>query len=161
MNYGLAQPTPNPTTTIVEAYPLKRLLVVPTMRFPVALFLALAFAGLPVMLGAQEQQRLSKVPVIDKIASGTTQQAFMGVIKSIDLESEVLNVDNLNGKSTEIFPIKKKIRVVTADGSKLKLEKLKPGTNVLVYFDQKGDHRTVTQIVIMAGGAAKKKAPPS
>jgi len=84
----------------------------------------------------------------------------MGVVKSIDLESEVINVDNIDGKSTEFFPIKKKIHVVTADGDKLKLAELKPGTNVLVYYDQKGDRRTVTRIVVLAG-QLKKKTPPS
>ena len=85
----------------------------------------------------------------------------MGIVKSVDIESEVLNVDNITGKSTEIFPIKKKVHVVTADGDKLKLETLKPGTNVLVYFDQKGDRRTITRIVVLAGGPPKKKTPPS
>jgi 3-dehydroquinate synthase class II len=51
--------------------------------------------------------------------------------------------------------------VVTADGDKLKLSKLKPGTDVIVYYDQKGDHRAVTEIVVLVGGAAKKKTPPS
>ena len=81
-------------------------------------------------------------------------------MKSIDLESEVLNVDTVKGNSTEIFPIKKKVHVVTADGDKLKLAKLKPGTNVLVYYEQKGDHKTVTRIVVLAGGARRRRLPP-
>ena len=85
----------------------------------------------------------------------------MGIVKSVDFESEVLNVDNITGKSTEFFPLKKKVHVVTADGDKLKLSTLKPGTNVLVYFDQKGDRRTVTRIVVLASGTPKKKNPPS
>ena len=132
-------------------------------RLLIGLFLALVLCGLPLRttLKAQEERK-SRVPVIDKITSGgPSQQAFMGVVKSIDFESEVLNVDNINGKSTEIFPIRKKVHVVTADGDKLKLAKLKPGTNVIVYFDQKGDHRTITRIVVLAGGPVKKKAPPS
>jgi hypothetical protein len=128
-----------------------------------SLFLALLLWGLPLCttLGAQEEHK-PRVPGLDKITSpGVTQQAFMGIVKSLDLESEVLNVDNIDGKSTEFFPIKKKIHVVTADGDKLKLETLKPGTNVLVYYDQKGDRRTVTRIVVLAGGQLKKKTPPS
>jgi 3-dehydroquinate synthase class II len=127
------------------------------------LFLALALLGLPfrTTLLAQEQHK-SKVPVIDKITSGgSTQQAFSGIVKSVDFESEVLDVDNIAGKSTEIFPLKKKVHVVTADGDKLKLSRLKPGTNVIVYYDQKGDRRTVTRIVVLAGGPVKKKTPPS
>jgi hypothetical protein len=136
--------------------------VVP-FRLRVGLFLTLILLGVPFRdtVKAQEQRK-SKVPVISKItAGGTTQQAFTGIVKSIDFESQVLNVDNISGKSTEIFPIRKKVHVVTADGGKLKLEKLKPGTNVIVYYDQKGDRRAVTQIVVLAGGAVKKKTPPS
>jgi Cu/Ag efflux protein CusF len=132
-------------------------------RFLVGLLVALILWGLSFRdtLKAQEQRK-SKVPVVSKItAGGTTHQAFTGIVKSIDFESEVLNVDNINGKSTEIFPIKGKVRVNTADGDKLKLTKLKPGTNVLVYYEQKGDRKTVTQIVVLAGGAVKKKTPPS
>jgi Cu/Ag efflux protein CusF len=136
-------------------------IVVP-VRFLLGLFLALVLLALPFQttLKAQDQHK-SHVPVIDKITSGgPTQQAFTGIVKSVDLESEVLNVDNVSGKSTEIFPIKKKVPVVTAEGDKLKLAKLKPGTNVLVYYDQKGDHRTVTRIVVLVGGPVKKKTPP-
>ena len=132
-------------------------------RFLVGLFVALVLWGLPhrTTIKAQEQHK-TKVPVIDKITSGgPTRQAFTGIVKSVDLDSEVLNVDNVNGNSTEIFPIKKKVHVVTADGDKLKLATLKPGTNVLVCFDQKGDHRTITRIVVLAGGPPKKKTPPS
>ena len=131
-------------------------------RFLFLFFLALALWGWPFHSSLLAQDDHKKVPVIDKITSGgPSQQAFMGVVKSVDFESEVLNVDNITGKSTEFFPLKKKVHVVTADGDKLKLAELKPGTNVLVYFDQKGDHRTITRIVVLAGGPPKKKAPPS
>jgi hypothetical protein len=130
-------------------------------RFLVGLFLALILLGLPFRSTLKAQQRKSRVPVIDKITSGgPTQQAFSGIVRSIDLQSEVLDVDNVSGKSTEIFPVKKKVAVFTADGDKLGLEKLKPGTNVLVYYEQKGDHRTVKRIVVLAGGPEKKKTPP-
>lgn len=132
-------------------------------RFLVGLFVALVLWGLPyrTTIKAQEQRK-TKVPVLDKITSGgPTRQQFSGIVRSIDLESEILNVDTIKGNTTEIFPIKKKVHVVTADGSKLKLTKLKPGANVLVYYEQKGDHKTVTEIIVLAGGAVKKKTPPS
>jgi hypothetical protein len=132
-------------------------------RFRVGLFVALVLLGLPyrTTIKAQEQHK-PKVPVLDKISSGgPTHQQFSGIVRSIDLESEVLNVDTIKGNATEIFPVKKKVHVVTADGGKLKLTTLKPGTNVLIYYEQKGDHKTVTQIVVLAGGAEKKKIPPS
>ena len=126
------------------------------------LFLALALLGWPLRSGLRAQDEHKKVPVIDKITSGgPSQQEFVGIVKSVDFESEVLNVDSINGKSTEIFPLKKKVHVVTADGDKLKLATLKPGTNVLVCFDQKGDHRTITRVVVLSGGPPKKKTPPS
>ncbi len=144
-------------------------MVVPTsrtmvpFRFLAGLFAALVLWGLPYQttLKAQEQHK-TKVPVLDKITSGgPSHQQFDGIVRSIDLESEILNVDALKGNATEIFPIKKKVHVVTADGSKLKLTKLKPGANVLVNYEQRGDHRTVTEIIVLAGGAVKKKTPPS
>jgi hypothetical protein len=136
--------------------------VVP-FRFLACLFAALVLWGLPLRttIKAQEQRK-PKVPVIDKITSGgPTQQMFTGTVKSVDWDSKVLNVDNLNGKSTEIFPIRKKVHVAFADGVKLKLTELKPGTLVSVYYDQKGDRRTLTRIEVLAGGPVKKKTPPS
>jgi Cu/Ag efflux protein CusF len=133
------------------------------VRFLVGLFVALVLWGLPyrTTIKAQEQHK-TKVPVLDKITSGgPTHQQFSGIVRSIDLESEVLNVDAIKGNATEIFPIKKKVHVVTADGGKLKLTKLKPGANVLINYEQKGDHKTVTEIIVLAGGAVKKKIPPS
>jgi len=134
-----------------------------SFRFLVGLFVALVLWGLPYRTTTKAQeQRKTKVPVLDKITSGgPTHLQFNGIVRSIDLESEVLNVDAIKGNATEIFPIKKKIHVVTADGGKLKLTKLKPGTNVLVNYEQRGDHKTVTGIVVLAGGAVKKKTPPS
>ena len=132
-------------------------------RFLVGLFAALVLWGLPygTTIKAQEQRK-TKVPVLDKITSGgPSHQQFDGIVRSIDLDSEVLNVDAIKGNATEIFPIKKKVHVVTADGGKLKVTKLKPGTNVLVNYEQRGDHRTVTEIIVLAGGAVKKKTPPS
>ena len=126
------------------------------------LLLAIALWASPFRSPLLAQDDHKKVPVIDKITNGgPSQQAFMGIVKSVDVESEVLNVDNITGKSTEFFPLKKKIHVVSADGDKLKLAELKPGTNVLVYFDQKGDHRTITRIVVLAGSPPRKKTPPS
>jgi Cu/Ag efflux protein CusF len=131
--------------------------------FLAGLFVALLLCGLPfrTTLRAQEQRK-PRVPVIDKItAGGPTQQMFTGIVKSVDLDSKVLSVDNVSGKSTEIFPIRKKVPVAFADGARLKLAELKTGTLVNVYYDQKGDRRTVTRIEVLAAGAAKKKTPPS
>ena len=159
------QPVMSSTTTIVvPTCPLtgaSRTLV--PFRFLAGLFVALVLLGLPYRTTIKAQgQHKTKVPGLDKITSGgPTHQQFSGIVRSIDLESEILNVDTVKGNVTEIFPIKKKVHVVTADGGKLKLTKLKPGANVLIYYEQKGDHKTVTEIIVLASGAQKKKTPPS
>ncbi len=82
----------------------------------------------------------------------------------MDLEQRVLEVSASESKTVEIFPIKKGFSVSTADGKKYKLAALVPGTSVMVYYDQKGDHRTVKQIVVLEAGAdeqKKKGTPPS
>ena len=132
-------------------------------RFLAGLFVALVLWGLPYRTTTKAQeQRKTKVPVLDKITSGgPTHQQFSGIVRSVDLANQVLNVDTVKGNATEIFPIKKNVHVATADGDKLKLARLKPGTTVLIYYEQKGDHKTVTEIVVLAGGEEKKKPPPS
>jgi len=65
-----------------------------------------------------------------------------------------------NGNSTEIFPIKKKVHVVTADGNKVKASEAETGTNVLVFYEQRGDHRTVTRIVVWRAPRRRRKLPP-
>ena len=115
--------------------------------------------------GRAQEQRRRKVPVLDKVTSGaSSHQAFSGNVQSLDWDHEVLNVNTVQGGNTEIFPLKRGVRVSAADGKKLKLAVLKPGTSVIVYYDQKGDHRTVREIVVLASGPAeakKKTSPPS
>jgi hypothetical protein len=123
-----------------------------------ALGLAVSF-GLGVA-PAQEHKR--KVPRLDKItAGGASQQAFSGKVQSVDLERSLLNVNTVQGGVTEIFPVKKTVHVMTANGDRLKLGGLTPGTNIIVYYEQKGDRRTVKQIVVLAAAPREeKKSPP-
>jgi hypothetical protein len=126
---------------------------------------------LPLLLGALvlsaalagAQERRTPLPKIGKIIGGPNEQAFSGVVKSLDMKHKILNVDTVQGGVTEIFPVKKGLRVTTADGDKLKLGDLAPGLNVLIYYQQKADRRTVKRIVVLAGEvkATKKSAPPS
>jgi hypothetical protein len=129
---------------------------------PVAWGLAL---GLAVSFGlgtAPAQEHKRKVPGLDKITTGgTNQQAFSGKVQSVDLERSLLNVNTVQGGVTEIFPVKKTVHVMTASGDRLRLGTLKPGTNVIVYYEQKGDRRTVKQIVVLAAAPREeKKSPP-
>jgi len=133
------------------------------MRFALGLMLWLGvFSG---MISARPQEeRRRKIPVVDKIAGGSNHQAFSGTVASVDLAGHVLEVNALESKTVEIFPIKKGVFISTADGKKTKLAQLAPGTNVIVYYDQKGDHRTVKQVVVLGAAAEtpkKKKTPPS
>jgi hypothetical protein len=125
-----------------------------------ALAFAVAMLCAAVVTGQEEHKH--KVPVIDKIASGSNQQAFSGTVQSLDLKRELLNVNTVQGGNTEIFPIRKGTHVSSADGEKLKLATLTPGTNVLIYYEQKGDRRTVKDIVVLGNAPPKKdtKSPP-
>lgn len=108
---------------------------------------------------AQEQKR-PKMPGLDKIIANASHQAFNGIVQSLDTKRSLLNVNTVQGGVTEIFPIKKDTRVLTVDGDRLRLPALTPGTNVLIYFDQKGDRRTVKQIVVLSSAVQEKKPPP-
>jgi hypothetical protein len=124
---------------------------------------------------AQEEPR-SRLPVINKITGGSNREAFSGKVKSVDLKRQLLTVGTVEGEATEYFPIKKNVSVENANGTKLKIEDLTPGTNIIVYYDVKEDRRNVSQIMVLGmlageekpsdpkGGKhpnAKKSAPPS
>ncbi|MGH9354549.1 MAG: hypothetical protein ACRD10_00285 [Terriglobia bacterium] len=106
----------------------------------------------------------SKLPGIGKITSpGSGQQAFAGSVLSIDQQHHVLNISASPGNGAEIFPIQKKVKVSSVGGRKLKLAALTPGTNVIVYYQEKDGRRAVSQIVVLSSRtpAAKKKSPVS
>jgi hypothetical protein len=117
-----------------------------------AVTLTLTAAG---PLRAQDRHR---VPGLDKIMSGGPgQQEFDGKVQSLDLRNAVLNVQSLREDNVEIFPIKKSVRVTAADGEKLSLDSLEPGANVLVYYEQKGDRRSVKGITVLRAAPAGPK----
>lgn len=115
---------------------------------------------------AGQDDHKKKVPVLDKITTiPEGQNEFDGKVQSLDLKNEILNVQSLHEDDTEIFPIKKTVSVAAANGYKVDISALKPGTNVLVYFDQRGDKRKVKEIVILgdapAASAKSSATPPS
>jgi hypothetical protein len=124
----------------------------------------LALAAFPVR--AQDEHK-HKVPGLDKLTSGgATQQAFTGKVQSLDMKGEILNIHSVQDDSVEIFPIKKTTHVSTAQGERMDVQNLQPGTNVLVYYEQKGDRRTVKQVVVLGAGPEpqkkeEKSTPPS
>jgi hypothetical protein len=114
--------------------------------------------GLSGSSGYAQEPHKGKVPGLDKITAGPSRLAFSGNVQSLDPERDILNVGTVQGGTTEVFPVRKGIRVSAADGSKLRLDALKPGTNVIVYYEQKGEKRTVKEIVILSSGAGRKKS---
>lgn len=121
---------------------------------------ALAFCFLPPL---QAQQQKTKLPIVGKLAPGNHQQAYSGKIQSLNMKEKILNVNSLHGQDTEIFPVKKNMRVEGINGNKLDISALAPGATVLIYFDQKSGERTVKNIVVLSSGKkqAKGGAPPS
>ena len=104
--------------------------------------------GLSAVSAQDEHKR--KVPGLEKLSPGYSHQAFTGRVLSLDVRRSVLNVNAVRGSGTEIFALKKKsVRVEAANGDRLKLEELQPGTNVIVYYDQRGEQRSVKDIVVL------------
>lgn len=112
---------------------------------------------------AGQDERRTRVPVIGKTTGGASRQAFSGKVQSLDLERKLLKVDTVEGGATEIFPVKKNTPVSLAGGRRIKLQELVPGTDVIVYFEQKRERRSVTEIVVLAASGdedKKKESPP-
>jgi hypothetical protein len=103
----------------------------------------------------------SKLPVIDKItSSGPTRAALTGKIQSLDTKLKVLDISEGQGRSLVIFPLNKKVKVSSISGHKLKLAALTPGTNVVVYYQQRDARRTIQQIVILGSSASQTPKSP-
>jgi len=107
-----------------------------------------------------QRNGLEKVPVVDKITNPSSHQGFIGTVQSLDEKQKILNVNSVEGGVTEIFPIKKGTSVIGSGGARLKLTDLKPGTSVIVYYEQRTDRRSVEHIDII-GAESKKPAPHS
>jgi hypothetical protein len=135
------------------------LVLAPRRRIPLAIaFPMLTFLALAAVRPAHAQdERRSKVPVIGKIAGGSTRQAFSGKVQSVDLKRKLLAVGTVEGSATEFFPVKKNVPVESAAGEKLKVNELSPGTNVIVYYEVKNDRRSVSQIVVLGTGDEQKE----
>jgi hypothetical protein len=113
-----------------------------------------------VCVAAAQQEEKPKIPGLDKIIAANEHLAFNGTVKSLDEKHNTLSISSVEGADTEIFPIKHSTHVETIDGFRKKLDVLSPGTRVIVYYDQRADHRTVTRIELLAS-EPKKKEPHS
>lgn len=109
------------------------------------------------VIRAQDERR-TRLPVLGKIAGGSSHQAFSGKVQSVDMKRNLLRVDTVEGRATEFFPIKKSVPVSTASGERIKVQDLAPGTTIIVYYDQKEDRRTVSEIMVLASGGDEKQA---
>lgn len=104
---------------------------------------------------AQEEQRSSKVPLIGN--TGPSRQAFSGVVQSVDAKRKLLLVNAVEGAYTEFFPVKAHFLVTTAEGKKIPVQKLEPGTNIIVYYEVRKDRRAVTDILILGTNKPEKE----
>ena len=130
----------------------------PLRRLALLIF---ALLGATSVAGELVWAQKHKVPGLDKVMSGSSHQAFSGKVKSLDLEQKLLSVSTVQGSNTEVFPVKKGVVVLSAQGEKLKIKALTPGTNVIVFYDQRSDRRKVNQIMVLEPGTAEgKKVPP-
>jgi hypothetical protein len=132
----------------------------------IRVMVALVAAGLFVFSQSAQlraQSEMGSVPVTRKPSPGRKQQAYSGRIQSLDLKEKILSVTALHGQDSEIFPIKKNVRVENLVGGRLRLDALTPGMSVLIYYDQKSGERTVKHIVVLSSGKspAKGKSAPS
>jgi len=107
------------------------------------------------------QSHKSKVPIVGKLTSTNSRQAYSGKVQSVDLKQKILNVNSLHGRQSEIFPIKKNVRVESLNGDRMNLKALKPGTTVLIYFNQKSGERTIRNIVILSSSKEQSKGKPA
>jgi hypothetical protein len=107
------------------------------------------------------QTHKSKVPIVGKLTGGNNKQAYSGKIRSLDLKQKILNVNALHGRENEIFPFKKNVRVEGLNGKRMGLKALKPGTTVLIYFDQKSGGRTIKNIVVLSSGTGQEEDKPA
>jgi hypothetical protein len=115
-----------------------------------------------------QEERGTRLPVVGKIG-GKSHQAFNGKVQDVDMKRNLLKVNTVEGSATEFFPIKKNVPVSKANGEKLKVQDLVPGNNIIIYYDQREDRRTVTQIIVLSSGGEgkegkaekeKKQSPP-
>jgi hypothetical protein len=134
----------------------------------------LALATVVATAGAQTtDQHKRKVPVIDKLSTGGAgEQAFTGLVKSVNLKGSVLEVTGARDGADEYFPFKKSVHVSTADGKYATLDNVKQGWNVLIYYEEKDNGPSIKEIVLLgppkpapaaapAPEAAKSAPPPS
>ena len=122
----------------------------------------LLMGGMASIARAQDQHR-RKVPVLDKLSTGGSgKQAFTGSVKLLDLKGSVLEVSSARDGTDEYFPFKKNVRVSTPDGKMLTLDNVKPGWNVLLYYEEKDNGPAVKEIVVLGPPtpAPQKSAPP-
>jgi hypothetical protein len=133
--------------------------------FPARCASATLLAGLFVAgVASGQQPGQTRIPKINKIRGSNTQQAFTGKVQSVDIKHKVLNLKAEEGAGAEIFPLKKNLDIETASGEKLALGKLKPGSDVMIYYELKDNERNIKQIILLSPGSKevkKKTSPPS
>lgn len=107
------------------------------------------------------QEHKNKLPIVGKISGNSDRQAYSGTVQSLNMKQRILSVNSRQGRDTEIFPVKKNIRVEAINGKKMDLKALTPGTSVLIYFDQRGGKRTIKNIIVLETSKGQAKHAPA
>ena len=132
-------------------------------RVPLLLAFLMICAMTLAAQGPQDDEQTGRIPLPTKKTLTGAHRAFSGKVESLDLKRKILIVGTVEGAATEIFPIKKGTSVSGAKGTKLKIEELTPGTNVIVYYDYRDGRRSVNEITVLAVNPPKeekKESPP-
>lgn len=116
--------------------------------------LALGLTALLTFSAHSQDERSTRAPDVGRVG-GTSRLAFSGVVTTVDLDKKLLHVDTVEGTFTEIFPLKKGFEISSARGGRMKVEELKPGMNVIVYYRQKGGRRNVTEIMVIGTASSE------
>lgn len=162
--FGLARPTlfTKPARKMPQAETYRSATQGATRLQAGVIALVACFCAFVQTVPAHAQQHKHKVPIIGKMTSNPHQQAYSGKVQSLDLKQKILSVISRQGQDTEIFPLKKSVHVESINGKKMKLNSLTPGTNILIYYDEKGGERMVKNIIVLEAGKSKgetKHAP--
>jgi hypothetical protein len=127
------------------------------MKYGWALLGAFLLVSTTASTRPQDEQRSTRVPMIGKVTGGTNRQAFSGKLQSVDKKRKLLVVHAVEGSYTEFFPIKKNFQVQVPGGKRMRLSEVEPGTNIIVYYEVKGDRRSVTDIMLLEAAPPDKK----
>ncbi len=123
-------------------------------RIAAIAFAASVFCSIP----ALAQHPFKRAPKgINKNTTPVIRQNFTGVVQSLDKKRKILTVESSMNNDTEYFPVNRHVRVITANGRKVRWAALATGLSVMVNFREQNGRRAVQRITILKNEAAKTR----